>query len=88
MSSRTLKVTGVPQDLVALLDQRVKDRHAVGRSEYIRELIRKDVLEQPSVLREVMGQVNDAGHTIKESEQELETLFNSVRDEICAEKSA
>ena len=88
MSSRTLKVTGVPQDLVALLDQRVKDRHAVGRSEYIRELIRKDVLEQPSVLREVMGQVYDAGHTIKESEQELETLFNSVRDEICAEKSA
>ena len=70
MSSRTIKVTGVPQDLVALLDQRVKDRHAVGRSEYIRELIRKDVLEQPSVLREVMGQVYDAGHTIKESEQE------------------
>ncbi|MEP6756023.1 MAG: ribbon-helix-helix domain-containing protein [Chthonomonadales bacterium] len=88
MSSRTLKVTGVPQDLLALLDQRVKDRHALGRSEYIRELIRKDVLEQPSVLREVMAPVYEAGHTIKESEQELESLFNNVRDEIRAEKSA
>jgi hypothetical protein len=39
-----LKVTGVPADLVRLLDERAEQQHFAGRSEYIRELIRRDVL--------------------------------------------
>lgn len=31
-------------ELLALLDARVKERHAAGRAEYVRELIRRDVL--------------------------------------------
>jgi len=43
-SSHVVKVTGMSEDLLALLDARVKQQHAAGRAEYIRELIRRDVL--------------------------------------------
>jgi len=47
MASRTIKVTGVPEELLQLLDRRIRAQHATGRSEYIRELIRRDVLVTP-----------------------------------------
>lgn len=42
--SRVVKVTGMSEDLLALLDARVRQQHAAGRAEYVRELIRRDVL--------------------------------------------
>jgi|GEM_PF-2377144 len=44
MPSHTIKVTGVSDELLQLLDQRIQTQHATGRSEYLRELIRRDVL--------------------------------------------
>ena len=44
MASNTIKVTGVSHELLHLLDEQIRARHATGRSEYIRELIRRDVL--------------------------------------------
>ena len=42
--SHVVKVTGMSEDLLALLDARVRQQHAAGRAEYVRELIRRDVL--------------------------------------------
>jgi len=47
MASHTIKVTGVSGELLELLDQRIRMQHSTGRSEYIRELIRRDVLGSP-----------------------------------------
>jgi hypothetical protein len=47
MPSHTIKVTGVSDDLLELLDRRVREVHSTGRAEYVRELIRKDVLPHP-----------------------------------------
>lgn len=43
---RTIKVTGVSDELVSLLDAKIREVHAAGRAEYVRELIRKDVLQK------------------------------------------
>lgn len=44
MATHTIKVTGVGEQLLELLDRRIREQHATGRAEYIRELIRRDVL--------------------------------------------
>ncbi len=45
-TSYVVKVTGMSPELIALLDARVKEQHAAGRAEYVRELIRRDVLSR------------------------------------------
>lgn len=85
--SHTLKITGVPEDLVRLLDSRIKERHSVGRSEYLRELIRKDVLEKPKTLNEILAPVHSATRKMKESEVELDILFDQARDEVYQDKN-
>lgn len=42
--SHTVKVTGISDELLSLIDKNIRRVHAKGRSEYIRELIRKDLL--------------------------------------------
>ena len=42
--SQVVKVTGMSEELLRLLDARVKQQQATGRAEYIRELIRRDAL--------------------------------------------
>ncbi len=44
MASHTIKVTGVSDELLQLLDERAQALRSSGRSEYIRGLIRRDVL--------------------------------------------
>jgi metal-responsive CopG/Arc/MetJ family transcriptional regulator len=51
-ASHVVKVTGMSEDLLSLLDARVRERHAAGRAEYIRELIRRDVLPEHRLLEE------------------------------------
>ena len=43
-ASQVVKVTGMSEELLRLLDARVKQQQATGRAEYIRELIRRDAL--------------------------------------------
>ena len=45
-TSCVVKVTGMSPELIALLDARVREQHAAGRAEYVRELIRRDVLSR------------------------------------------
>lgn len=51
VKSQVVKVTGMSEDLLRLLDARVKQQQATGRAEYIRELIRRDALASPSHLK-------------------------------------
>ena len=86
MASHTIKVTGVPEELLQLLDQRIRTRHATGRSEYIRELIRRDVLAAPGAappgwpsaempFRELLAPVQQEAERLGESEDETEELL-------------
>lgn len=43
-TSQVVKVTGISDELLRLLDARVQQQQATGRAEYIRELIRRDAL--------------------------------------------
>jgi len=43
--THVMKITGVPEELLQLVDNRVSERHYAGRSEYVRELIRRDMTE-------------------------------------------
>lgn len=89
MPSHTIKVTGVSDELLQLLDQRIQARHATGRAEYIRELIRRDVLaedSQPSSrsFREIVAPVHAAtppDETNEESEQFIQDLIAAARRE-------
>jgi metal-responsive CopG/Arc/MetJ family transcriptional regulator len=79
--SHTIKVTGVPEELVRLLDNRIKERHTAGRSEYIRELIRKDVLDEPRTLRGILSSIHTGTRDMKDTEEGLDTFFDEVRTE-------
>lgn len=76
--SSVIKVTGVPEELLHLLDERVKTRHYAGRSEYIRELIRRDATAQEPVLsiREIMAPVH--AETQNMTQEELDELTDSA----------
>ena len=76
MGTHTIKVTGVSDGLLELLDRRIRERHATGRAEYIRELIRKDVLGQdasPRRLRDGLAPIHqearERGYTAGEIEE-------------------
>lgn len=83
MPSRTIKVTGVSEELLSLLDQRIRSQHAAGRSDYIRELIRKDVLDAaaparraaPMTFRDLLGPVQEEVQRLGESEEETEEFL-------------
>lgn len=86
MPSRTLKITGVPEELVSLLDAHIKTRHAAGRSEYVRELIRKDVLGEPKSFRELLAPVHAETVRRGTTEEEIDALVEKVRTEIYVER--
>jgi hypothetical protein len=63
MATHTIKVTGVGDGLLELLDRRIREQHSTGRAEYIRELIRRDVLA-PALgpIGELLAPVHQEGH--------------------------
>jgi metal-responsive CopG/Arc/MetJ family transcriptional regulator len=87
MPSHTIKVTGVSKELLDLLDERIQEQHAAGRAEYIRELIRRDVLPNRTApgrrsFREIVAPVHAAappGETEEESDEFVEELIASSR---------
>jgi len=89
MASHTIKVTGVSEELLQLLDRRVQVQQAAGRAEYIRELIRRDALadedqSQRRSFRDIVAPVHAATpdeETEEESEAFGEDLLATVRRE-------
>ena len=95
MASHTIKVTGVSEELLRLLDQRIQAQHASGRAEYIRELIRKDVLGTPGtastpghsaaprsfrdILAPVHAETLKQGYTDQEMDRDIEDAVRETR---------
>ncbi|HET6383729.1 MAG TPA: hypothetical protein VFJ58_10080 [Armatimonadota bacterium] len=83
MALRTIKVTGVSEELLRLLDDRIRVRHATGRSEYIRELIRKDLLDHaasgapaaPRTFRDLLEPVAQETRRLGDTEEETEEFL-------------
>lgn len=83
----TIKVTGISDELLRLLDERVQAEHVTGRSEYIRELIRQDLLSpkngQPPArgsggsFREILAPVH-AATPADETEAEIEQFVDDL----------
>lgn len=98
MASHTIKVTGVSEELLTLLDKRIRAQHATGRSEYIRELIRRDVLGAGSnavrgsetfdqLLAPVHEQTRAQGFSEEEIEKDIEAEIREYRSERAARRS-
>lgn len=90
MASHTIKLSGVSDELLRLLDERVRAEQATGRSEYILDLIRQDVLSQangrpsPRTFREIVAPVHAAAppeETEEETERFVDDLIGTVRRE-------
>lgn len=47
--SHVIKISGVSDELLTRVDATWKSRHFTDRSEYVRDLIRRDVLATPSI---------------------------------------
>lgn len=92
----TIEVTGIPDDLLKLLDERVSQA-GIDRTEYILKLLQRDLLSAPpqshrdarpdadmtlaELLLPVHQQVKENGIT----EEELDDLFEEIREEVWLE---
>lgn len=79
-TSQVVKVTGMSEELLRLLDARVKQQQATGRAEYIRELIRRDALlsaSQPHQPKRHKTRRRSAGSA---SEQSLLAEYHALAD--------
>ena len=92
----TIEVTGIPDDLLKLLDERVKQAGS-DRTEYILKLLQRDLLSTPlrshrnarpdadmtfaELLLPVHQQVKESGIT----GEELDDLFEEIREEVWLE---
>lgn len=96
-SDHTIELTGIPDELLELLDQRVSQA-GTDRAKYILTLLRKDLLGTSllshrdtvphggmtfeEILAPVHRQVEESGIT----EEELEQLFEEAREEVWQKK--
>ena len=84
MQSHTIKVTGVSDGLLKLLDDKIVRQHASCRSEYIRELIRRDVVPVDQKLRsfrELLAPIHADSSKLDITEEELEVQIEQARNE-------
>ena len=85
--SHVVKITGITEELLGMLDERVRQRHAMGRSEYIRELLRRDLLgESGPMLRQILAPVHKIGDAMAETDDELDVIFDGARAEVYSER--
>jgi hypothetical protein len=83
----SVKVSGLSDELINLIDARVRERHAAGRSEYIRDLIHRDVLSEPRMsLRQILAPVHAEGRALPDTDEDLEAMFEEARNEVYREK--
>jgi hypothetical protein len=91
MASHTIKVSGISPDLLRLLDERVRNQHATGRAEYVRELIRRDVVpgQEPSTKgwREIAAPIHAETARLGYSEEEIERDIDEALEEYRRERS-
>lgn len=91
--AHTIKISGVSDELLRRVDERWKDRHYADRSEYVRDLIRKDVLGEQgnttttfsegirSLFGELHSRANQVGWTDEEIAADIENALTEVRQD-------
>ncbi len=85
--AHTIKISGLSDELLSRIDERWKGRHYADRSEYVRDLIRKDILgEVPSFsdgIRSLFGGLHDSailsGLSDDEIAADVEEALSEVR---------
>lgn len=88
MASHTIRVSGISDELLQRLDEKVRQQHATSRAAYIRELIRRD-LQSPVMpartLREILAPVHaerrERGYSEGDVERFVEEAFLAHRRE-------
>lgn len=84
-----IKISGVSDELLSLVDARWKSQHFADRSEYIRDLVRRDLLPSSASLVEgvksIFGTVHEelAAYGLNESEieEDVDNALQKVRSE-------
>lgn len=89
--AHTIKISGVSDELLRRVDERWKGRHYADRSEYVRDLIRKDVLGEQenatpnfsagirSLFRELHDKANREGWTDEAISENINVALAEVR---------
>ncbi len=88
MTTYTLEVTDVPEDLLQLLDQRAK-RQAKDRSAYVRDLLRQDLknsAESEVSMADVLAPFHEAVRASGSTEEEAIDVFDEALREVRAER--
>lgn len=92
--AHTIKISGVSDELLSRVDERWKGKHYADRSEYVRDLIRKDVLgesggEAPSFsqgLRSLFGALHDEATKRGISDEEISADVTEALSEVRSER--
>jgi hypothetical protein len=99
METHTIEVAGIPDELLELLDERVRQRGG-DRASFIRELIRKELqrdvppsdegpLPQSGMsFDELLSPVHEQAAARGITEDEMERLFEEARERVREEKRA
>lgn len=88
MTTQTLQVTDVPEDLIHLLDQRA-GQQATDRSAYIRDLLRRDLERTPASEKSMAETLVPFHEAVRESgytEEEAIGFFNQALQEVRQER--
>jgi len=85
MSTHTIEVTGIPEETLRLLDDRVR-QHGGDRAEYLRHLLEKDL--QSPTLSELLAPFRQQVSASGLADDELEQIFNEAREDVFLERRA
>lgn len=88
MTTYTLEVTDVPEDLLQLLDQRVRGQ-TKDRSAYIRDLLRQDLkssAESEVSMAEILAPFHNAVQASGSTAEEAFGIFEEALREVRAER--
>lgn len=91
--AHTIKISGVSDELLRRVDERWKGRHYADRSEYVRDLIRKDVFGEQgnatpsfsegtrSLFGALHSRAKQEGWTDEEIAEDIENALTEVRQD-------
>lgn len=80
--SHTIKVSGVPDELLTKVDERWRSQHYSDRSEYVRDLIRRD-LSAPGNTPDYAGslaKIRQSPNLFK-TREEIDAYISDLRNE-------
>lgn len=88
--ANVIKISGISDELLSLVDARWKSQHFADRSEYIRDLVRKDLLPSSASLAEgvksIFGAVHEELATYGLSESEIEADVDNALEKVRSER--